>query len=239
MRVQTKHGAARRLRGRIATALVVTLAAPFAAGARTDVVPPQPTVPEIYTLEGQFVRVAYNNEGYATLGYRMAQEEQGKEWMLLQVGLTLRKPAPDYRLKREHVWISTPDGKTIPLATQPEYQEAAGTLRGLNQRSRMIADSIAYFPTEATQPCVLRFFADTTSPGPAFDELDLGWQRACVGRLYFRVPGGIQLGQHWLHVRFAGGEVQVPFRILTGDEEKELRKRWEELKEKLDATFRE
>ena len=33
---------------------------------------PQPTVPEIFTLTGAFVRVAYNNEGYVILGYQVA-----------------------------------------------------------------------------------------------------------------------------------------------------------------------
>lgn len=230
-------GPARRT-ARLATMLAtLALAGATLAGAQTQVTAPQPTVPEVFTLEGQFVRVAYNNEGYATLGYRMAQDELGKEWMLLQMGVTLRKPAPNYKLKREHIWVSTPDGKKIPLATQQEYQATVGNLAGLNKRARMMADSIGYFPTDATQTCALRFFADNTSPGPAWDETELSWQRACLGRLYFRVPGGIQLGQHWLHVQFAGSEVQVPFRILTKEEEKELKKRWEDLKKQHEASF--
>ena len=31
---------------------------------------PKPGVPEILTLEGKFVRAAYNNEGYVILGYQ-------------------------------------------------------------------------------------------------------------------------------------------------------------------------
>lgn len=30
---------------------------------------PQPGVPEIFTMEGKFVRAAYNLEGYVILGY--------------------------------------------------------------------------------------------------------------------------------------------------------------------------
>jgi hypothetical protein len=238
MRDRTRREVSKQRFNRVAAALVaLALAGSATALAQTQITPPQPTVPEVFTLEGEFVRVAYNNEGYATLGYRMAQEKVGEEWMLLQFGVTLRKPAPDYRLKREHLWITTPDGKKIPLATQQEYMAVAGPLAGLNRRARMVADSIGYFPTDATQACALRFFSDTSSPGPAFDEIDLGWQRACVGRLYFKVPGGIQIGQHWLHVQLAGSSLQVPFRIMTDDEEKMLRKRWEELKKELDATF--
>ena len=33
---------------------------------------PKPGVPEIFTIQGQYVRVAYNSEGYSSLGYRVA-----------------------------------------------------------------------------------------------------------------------------------------------------------------------
>ena len=35
---------------------------------------PEPGVPELFTLQGQFVRIAYNNEGYVSLGYRVANQ---------------------------------------------------------------------------------------------------------------------------------------------------------------------
>lgn len=50
---------------------------------------PQPGVPEIMTLEGKFVRVAYNNEGYVILGYQIANRTVGNEWVMLDVGITL------------------------------------------------------------------------------------------------------------------------------------------------------
>ena len=44
---------------------------------------PQPGVPQIMTLEGKFVRVAYNNEGYVILGYQIANRTIGDEWIML------------------------------------------------------------------------------------------------------------------------------------------------------------
>jgi hypothetical protein len=231
--------------GRRALVTVVALLLAMAVGGATamgqapKVTPPQPTVPEIFTIQGQYVRIAYNNEGFATLGYRMAQEEIGKEWMLLEVGVTLRKPTPDYTLKREDLWVTTPDGKTIPLATQKEYSEGMGAVRNLAKRAKVIRTSIDYFPLEADQTCAVRFFADVGGSGPqlAFDEVELSWHRACLGRLYFRVPGGIQVGQHWLNIRFADSSLQVPFRTLTPDEEKLLRKHWEEIKKEHEKAL--
>src|SRR6187431_2439870 len=85
---------------------------------------PQPGVPQIMTMEGRFVRAAYNNEGYAILGYRMANLSVGQEWMVLEAGFTLRDGVPDYTMLREALSIETPDGKTTQLATVEEYRQA-------------------------------------------------------------------------------------------------------------------
>ena len=201
------------------------------------VTPPQPTVPEIFTLQGEFVRVAYNNEGYATLGYRVANDSVGTEWMLLDVGVTVRKGTERYLLTRDAISIKTPDGKTIPLATQKEYAEA-GYLRALTKRAQTIRDSINYFPMEARHACSFRFFGDLSAPSSmSYDRVELAPDRACVGRLFFRIPGGIQTGQHWLVIKFAGSQLEAPFRILTKEEEKFLRKQWKDLKKELDKAL--
>ena len=221
----------RRSVAAVAALSLVLAAAPAPAQLPPNVQAPQPTVPEIFTLMGQYVRVAYNKEGFATLGYRAAQESVGEEWMLLEVGLTMRQPAKNFTLKREHLAIKTPDGTTIGLATQKQYAEA-GYLRALNQRTKVIRDSINYFPVDARRPCSIHFFMNLGQPGArlAYDEVELSSDRGCLGRLYFHVPGGIKVGQHWLIVNFGESEVQVPFRILTKEEAKEFSKSWEDIK---------
>jgi len=225
----------------LVTLLALTLIGGGAAIAQApapQITPPQPTVPEVFTIMGQFVRMAYNNEGFATLGYRLAQEQVGKEWIMLQMGVTLRKPTDNYKIKREHLSVTTPDGKTIPLATQNEYAAGGAEVRSLTQRMKAQKDSINYFPLEADQPCALQFFADPgTSRQLAWDETELSWHRACAGRLFFRIPGGVQVGQHWLNIQFAGSQLQVPFRILTEEERKQFEKNWQEYKKALDATY--
>src|SRR6188474_3536409 len=85
---------------------------------------PEAGVPQIMTMEGRYVRAAYNNEAYAILGYRLANLSVGEEWMLLEVGLALRDRVKDYTLTREAVSLDTPDGKKVPLPTIAEYREA-------------------------------------------------------------------------------------------------------------------
>ncbi len=199
---------------------------------------PQPGVPQIMTLEGKFIRVAYNNEGYVILGYQLANRSLGEEWMLLEVGMTVREKVPDYDMTREAMTLETPDGKTVPLATVMEFREASAAIQSLQNRARVQRDKINYFPPKASRGCALTFFTELTSRVMPLDKMDLTDDRACVGRLYFHIPGGIKYGQHWLNVKFAQSVVRVPFRILTEEEEKFLSKNYKAIDKQVKEAFK-
>jgi hypothetical protein len=212
----------------------------FSAAASAEEPPkikiPEPGVPQIMALEGRYVRAAYNNEGYAILGYRVANESVGEPWMLLEAGFCLREGVPDYDLKREALSLETPDGKTIPLPSTMEFRKAS--LGALQTRASAQRDSINYFPPNATKACSLQFFTELDQRAKPWDEVYLGEGRACLGRLYFPVPGGIAHGQHWLNVKFAKSVVRVPFRILTKEEDKLLDKNFKDIKQQVDEAFK-
>jgi hypothetical protein len=215
-------------------ALLAALVVSGVSWAQEEIEPPDPGVPQIFTIQGQYVRVAYNTEGYAVLGYRLANLSVGEEWMRLEVGLTilqLRGEKP-YMLKRDAISLSTPDGKELPLPSSAEFRKA--DLRALERRAAITRDPINYFPPGTTRPCELRFFVALDEPGIPFDQVELSSQRGCVGRLFFDIPGGIQYGQHWLNIKFANSLVRVPFRILTEEEAKEFSKSWKDIKKELD-----
>ena len=201
---------------------------------------PQPTVPGIFTINCEFARIAYNMEGWTTLGYRTANDSQGQDWLMVEVGLSLRKPTKNQTLTRERFSIKMPDGSIVPLATQKEYN-GAGYLRALNARANTIRDSINYFPVEANQACAISFFSDPTNAGSiSFDQFELSFRRACLGRLFFKMPEGKKIvpGQYWLYVDFAGSQVQTPFRIVTKEEQKYLKKNWKDLKKQHEAFLK-
>jgi hypothetical protein len=197
---------------------------------------PVPTVPEFFTITGQFTRLAYNNEGFATLGYRTAQQSVGQDWILLNAGITLMKGVKDYELKRENITLKIPSGQSIALATRGEFNEAGGC-RNLVMRDNRINDSIDYFPSTVGHSCAMRFFGP---PGKiSYDQVELSYDRACLGRLFFKIPGGIVPGQYWVLIQFANSELQVPFRILTKEEEAYFSKNWEKLKKEHEAALKE
>ena len=181
-------------------------------------------------VEGQFVRVAETEEGWVVLGYRVANESVNQEWMLLDVGMTVLKGVKSQKITRDQIKLVTPDKKVLDLATQQEYEKARGSLGVMEKRADMVGDSINYFPPGANDPCRIGFFANPARLRPelAYDEVELASTRACVGRLFFQVPGGIQLGNYNLDVVFANSIVKVPMKIMTKDEAKEFEQKWKE-----------
>ncbi len=215
------------------------LSAPIAPVVQTQaqqVAIPKPGVPEIMTLEGTFVRAAYNNEGYVIIGYQLVQRSIGEPWVLLEVGMTLRDGVPEQTLTRDDLSLETPDGKTIPLATVSEHR--AANLSALQNREKVQRDSINYFPPSATRACRIGFFSELSSPTMAYDEVALSNTRACLGRLYFQVPGNIQLGQHWLNVKLEKTVIRVPFRIFTKEEEQLVSKNFKDIRKQVQDAFR-
>jgi hypothetical protein len=197
---------------------------------------PKPGVPQIMTMEAKFVRAAYNNEGYVILGYQVNNRSIGEDWMLLEVGLTVLDNVKAYTLTRDKLSLETPDGKTVPLPTVSEHR--AANTSAIQARSTVQRDSINYFPPTASRACRIGFFSDVNSPAMPYDQVEVSNTRACLGRLYFPVPGGITYGQYWLNVQFEKSLVRVPFRILTKDEEKLLSKNYKAISKQVKDAFK-
>jgi len=225
----------RRVTTHIIVGVVAVGTLVLAAQEKPKIEIPKPGVPQIMTIEGEYVRVAYNNEGFVTLGYRIVNESVGEEWVMLDIGATVRQGVPNYMLKREALSIDTPDGKTIPLASKDEYLKV--NLDGLKNRANVMRESIDYFPPGTTQPCRIGFFADLNQPVRDWDQVELSSRRACVGRLFFHVPGGIKYGQHWLNVKFAKSLVRVPFKVFTAEEKKTLSKNYGDIRKQVQEAM--
>ena len=138
-------------------------------------------------------------------------------------------------MKREALSLETPDGKTIPLPSVSEHREA--NTSAIQARTRVQRDSINYFPPSAYRACRIGFFSDLDQRAMPYDQVELSSTRACLGRLYFHVPGGIKYGQHWLNVKFEKSVIRVPFRILTEDEEKFLSKNYKAIDKQVKEAF--
>ena len=220
----------------LAAASLAAMASVYATSQQPAVKIPESGVPQIMTLEDRFVRVAYNNEGYVILGYQIANRTVGEDWVMLDVGITLMKNTPTYVLKREALSLDTPDGP-VPLPSIEEYRENEAKVQPLQNRMKVQHDSINYFPPWTTGANRLGFFADLGSRAMPWNQADVTSSRACVGQLYFHVPGGTKFGQYWLNTKFAQSVVRVPFRLFTKEEEKTLTKNYGDIKKQVEAAF--
>jgi hypothetical protein len=214
---------------------LIPISTPTAQEQKPTVKIPEAGVPQVMTLEGMYVRAAYNNEGYAIIGYKTANMSVGEEWMLLEMGTTVREGVPSFSMKRDALSLETPDGAKVPLPSVDDYR--AANLTALNNRANVARDSINYFPPMATQACRIGFFSELSQRALPWDQVEISQSRACLGRLYFKVPGGIKYGQHWLNVQFPKSLVRVPFRILTKDEEKLLDKNYKDIRKQVKEAF--
>src|SRR5215204_6882613 len=134
---------------------------------------PQPGVPQIMTLEGRFVRVAYNNEGYVVLGYETANRSIGENWMLLEFGTTVRAGVKDQKLTRDDISLDTPDGRHVPLPSIEEYRKASNDVRPAQLREQVQRESLNYVPPSVNNGCRLGFFSDLEDRAMPWNEVEL------------------------------------------------------------------
>ena len=221
--------------GAIAVAGLATESVQGQEKPKPKVTVPDAGVPQAGSIEGKFVRAVWNNEGYVIMGYQVANRSIDGEHMMLDLGTTVLGNTPEYKLKRDAISVTTPDGKTIPMMTVEEYRKA--DVRAIESRARVQRDSINYFPPQASQACRIGFFAEPNSPAMAWDEVAVSNRRACVGRLFFTIPGGIKHGQYFLNVKFANSQLRAPFRIMTDEEEKIAGKNYKDMKKQVEEHF--
>ena len=112
-------------------------------------------------------------------------------------------------VEREKVFVRTPAGRRVRLATQQEFGRAYSELRGELVRANVVADPSYYFP-HTRRPCDMQFFA-APGTGIAYDNVAINDRRVCYERFFFQVPGGIQPGRWVLGIDFEESEVRVPF----------------------------
>lgn len=159
---------------------------------------------------GDYVLRQFGPQLWTVLGYRFASTQVGEEWMVLDVGLSSPN-GQSARVTRDAVFLRSPSGDRIPLATQTEFNEAYGSLRPVIAKSNVNSDPLDYFPPSRIE-CSIQFFV-TPGGGVAFDEVTVSDIRGCFGKLFFEVPGGIQPGRWTLGIDLPESEIRIPFEI--------------------------
>lgn len=159
---------------------------------------------------GQFIMMQKGPELEAVLGYRFAAQHLNQDWLLLETALT--SPFADMtEVKRSNIWVETPDGKKVALATQKDFNEAYVVLRPMIHKANVARDPLNYFPP-SRKDCRLGFFVEP-GKGVAFNSVTVNYKRGCVGKLFFKIPGGVKAGQWKFGIDLPNSKIEIPFEL--------------------------
>ena len=144
----------------------------------------------------------------AVVSYRVPTLDLGEDWLFLDVAITAVDDPVE--VDRQKIWVRTPAGEEIALATQEEFRAAQGELTPKLAQADVAAEPLGYFAGRIEKK--LEFFA-TPFEGLVFDSFTVTDREVYVGRLYFNVPGGMQAGRWELRAKLAESELRIPFRL--------------------------
>ena len=168
----------------------------------------QPTGTPGVDQMGQFIMMQKGPELETVIAYRFAAQNLDQGWLILEAALT--SPFSDMtEVKRADIWVMTPEGKKIPLATQREFNEAYSELRPMIHKADVARDPMNYFPP-SRKPCRLGFFVEPGG-GVAFDTVTVNYRRGCMGKLFFRIPGGVKAGRWKFGIDLPNSKIEIPF----------------------------
>jgi len=187
--------------------VVVLLLAGAAIGCSTAT----PTDTEGVDQLGEYILRFTGPEIVSIVGYRNAANNVASDWLLLEMAFSSPN-SQRAEFRREDVFVRTPKGDRIPLATQEEYAEDYGGLRSFISRADVVRDPMDYFPP-SREECLVGFFSSPPGASVTFDRLSINDRRACQGRFFFKVPGGVQPGRWTLGIDLEESKVRIPFTI--------------------------
>ena len=157
---------------------------------------------------GQYILRQKGADAEVVLAYKYAALNLGNEWLLLELALS-SPPGKTARFDREGIWVRTPDGVRVPAASQKAFGEAFGGMRNQINQSNVVRDPMDYFPPNRL-PCSIQLFV-APGEGVSFDEVTVNDRRACQGKLFFYIPGGVQPGRYVLGMETEEDEIRIPF----------------------------
>jgi hypothetical protein len=147
---------------------------------------------------------------WVVLEYQFAAMSLGEEWLMLDVTAT-GADGRTVTVQRDRIFVRTPDGARVPLASQQEFSRGYRDLRARLVRADIVSDPLLYFPRSRSL-CAFQFFAEPGA-GVTFDQVVLNDRRACSERFFFRIPGGVQPGRWVLGIDLAESQVRIPFEL--------------------------
>ncbi len=163
---------------------------------------------------GQYILREKVSNAEVVLGYKWADSAIGNEWLILELAMTSPK-GTSAKFERENIWVRTPAGVQVPVASQKAFGEAYSSLRSQISKANVMRDPMDYFPPNRIA-CSIDFFV-APGEGVSYDQVSVNDRRACQGKLFFYLPGGAQSGRYILGMDLPEDEIRIPFILGATD----------------------
>ena len=150
---------------------------------------------------------------WVVVEYQYAATAVGDTWLILDIGVTAVEDQA-VSIDRNKVFVRTPEGRRVPLATQAEYGLAFAELRSRLRRANVLQNATYSFPA-TRRPCRFEFFNEP-GQGITFDSVWVNDRRVCYERLLFDVPGGVVPGRWVLGIDLEESDIRIPFQLAGG-----------------------
>jgi hypothetical protein len=142
------------------------------------------------------------------LSYRFAKANPKGHWLLLDTVLTAAT-AP-IEVPRSAFAVRTPTGEVVPLASEDTFSADYGELAPTIARANLSREPMGYLIPQRFRP--IRFFAQR-GHGLVFPTVWLDQWHNDYGRLFFRLPYGVQGGTYELLINLPESKVVIPFTL--------------------------
>ena len=147
---------------------------------------------------------------HVVVAYNYSQRNHDSRWLYLQTGLTTRH---ETKIRRDEIALRTPQGQSIPLATQRQVGDDTKRVEQLLQNARTVSHDVPsyfrqYYTIEDMQFFRLPF------DRIVHDDFIVDRERLAVGPFFFEAPTGLwEKGTYSLVVRHKDGIAELPIQL--------------------------
>jgi hypothetical protein len=161
------------------------------------------------SLAGATTVVYRGSRVQVAVSCRYARYHPEGKWLMLDTEMTAF--GGPIQIPRTAIAVRTPSGEVVPLATQQEFEQGYPELASPIRQANFLREPLGYFLHEPFRK--LHLFR-VHGVGWVWPYVLLDPFHNCYGRLYFRLPAGVQKGRYELLIQVPrNGEAVIPFTV--------------------------
>lgn len=147
---------------------------------------------------------------HVVAAYNYSQRNHATPWLYLEAGVTT---SDDTKIRREDISLRTPQGQTIPLATQKQVGDDTKHVERLLQNAKSVSHDVASYFRSHTYVEDMQLFR-LPFDRIVHDEFVVGRDFLTVGPFFFESPSGAwENGVYTLVVRHKNGVAEMPITL--------------------------